>query len=643
MRLAFGFLLWCVACKPIYGPRETKRGKIRGTLVAGLIEAEPGEAPESEFDRIARGGEREDRPSPAGYHTVALPGGYQADFLADPPGWTFGSSKGQFIAVRNDTSGEPAMLFVATEAGPRPWIDGTVSDQRHAWQSEDARLGGGWHSPLTLQQLAMSTFSRRSPETSAMSLIVQLLSPAVGRGLGYDSHSGEWDSWRWIGRNDEKSDLRISRSRGLWVRHGGADAWKAYRDELEEALSYEVPKTLRPILDRYEAAAPTKPASTPVEATEWAGRAGLAQHNSMHFALLCRGSQCPYLDEVARLVDSLAEYDPTDNHVTVSRSADDVARDIGLLWYDEALAPTEKEIEAIFEEIVERAPLTLTLGIPDDNLADRLVPACIQSEGGVTRLGVYGELGGEPITLARLAEATWTVDGEDISPVTRPLGADDASMAFVLDYSGSMSEESIRVAGRSFLPATQALGGLSSGAVVRFADAATLAVESTSSIGLVAAGLDFDPNFDRGLTALYDGIAAGVAAGSEGGTLCTFVVVNTDGLENASTNVDAAGVAKAIRDAKASAVFVGTFFSDTEEMEELAGEQGVFLYAATQEEVHERVAQWVEALRGGFVIEFATPEPPRQVSVSWPDGSVEVVLPAQEGGGEAGSAPSEPE
>jgi hypothetical protein len=134
------------------------------------------------------------------------------------------------------------------------------------------------------------------------------------------------------------------------------------------------------------------------------------------------------------------------------------------------------------------------------------------------------------------------------------------------------------------------------GQSIIFSDAVTMKQDFTTDNEALSAALARDTAYERGSTALYDGMGTGATALSGRALPARLLVVATDGLENASTQYTREQVASAVRDGNMGVVMIGTLFSDLEELSYLQGPNGVFFYASDFEAAQELFQVYVNSM-----------------------------------------------
>jgi hypothetical protein len=170
------------------------------------------------------------------------------------------------------------------------------------------------------------------------------------------------------------------------------------------------------------------------------------------------------------------------------------------------------------------------------------------------------------------------------------------SVSFVTDYSASMADPDLDTVTSMYSALTAAIPCGYEGQSIIFSDAVTMKQDFTTDNEALSAALARDTAYERGSTALYDGMGTGATALSGRALPARLLVVATDGLENASTQYTREQVASAVRDGNMGVVMIGTLFSDLEELSYLQGPNGVFFYASDFEAAQELFQVYVNSM-----------------------------------------------
>ena len=192
--------------------------------------------------------------------------------------------------------------------------------------------------------------------------------------------------------------------------------------------------------------------------------------------------------------------------------------------------------------------------------------------------------------------------------VAADLGVVAASLPCALDYSGSMTDLDIDDAVVFY----DALFSIPLGYEAEFAIFSDTVYEKapfTSDVETLQAAVARDGTFDRGSTALFDAIGAGITLVSDREAPVRLLVVATDGGENASTMyTDKAALYDAAVAAGVHVVVVGSLMSDLDFMREVASETGGFyLYAHSFGDLASKTAVLIAAIGAMGAVEITDP------------------------------------
>lgn len=292
-------------------------------------EADPPAADDSFEERLrhrtatARPGAADTGPGPVAVQRVGLGSGLAAELPHSRRGWTWSRLGGLTLVAH----GEPADALILTQdlsdlARRRP-----SAALNRFYLGIDRRLASRWvgaGSELTplVDRAAAGLPMPRSEVRRALEL---LLTPSLGRGLGYVSDDGSFTGWRWLGRNAGGSYLRLARTTGSW---GAQEPLPEPVESLLGLLADGAPE-LSDLLW-----------SAPVSAGD-AGRArmvlGTAERDDgsgIHLAILCRlRPGCDSQQDLARFLDSIA---PADGEALSSGGEErfaDLTRRLGLVLH----------------------------------------------------------------------------------------------------------------------------------------------------------------------------------------------------------------------------------------------------------------------------------------------------------------------
>lgn len=154
------------------------------------------------------------------------------------------------------------------------------------------------------------------------------------------------------------------------------------------------------------------------------------------------------------------------------------------------------------------------------------------------------------------------------------------SVSLVTDYSASMREEDLDLVADMYTDLIGVLPPGVEGEALVFSDTVIQQQSFTEDLSSLSNAVTRDDSVERGSTALYDGTGTGAADLLGRDRPARLLVVATDGLENASTIYSKSDVQGLVDSNHLAVVMLGTLFSDVDEMTDLVGPNGIFIYAA---------------------------------------------------------------
>ncbi len=186
--------------------------------------------------------------------------------------------------------------------------------------------------------------------------------------------------------------------------------------------------------------------------------------------------------------------------------------------------------------------------------------------------------------------------GEYAVDLLEDASGDLASISFVTDYSGSMAEGDIDDAADIFEDVVDVLPTIFEGSVHVFSETVTERQDFTEDQEALLEALVRDDDIERSSTALYDGMGTALTGLVSRGRPIKILMVGTDGLENASVDFTKDQVMSLIEDDHILVVMIGTLFSDVTELQDLAGDLGIFFYAQTYLEARQQMNDFFDSL-----------------------------------------------
>jgi len=159
------------------------------------------------------------------------------------------------------------------------------------------------------------------------------------------------------------------------------------------------------------------------------------------------------------------------------------------------------------------------------------------------------------------------------------LDSDLLSIAVVNDYSASMLDgdlDDVEAVERSFM---RCLPPVHETEVIRFSETVTRVLEFSSDAAAIHGALERDDDFERGTTALFDGLGSGLEDLRERERPVHLVILATDGRENASTMFEKAELLSELAQSGTFIAVLGGLLADVDTIKELAAGSGVYFYA----------------------------------------------------------------
>ncbi len=247
----------------------------------------------------------------------------------------------------------------------------------------------------------------------------------------------------------------------------------------------------------------------------------------------------------------------------------------------------------------------------------------VEPATGNLQIYVHGtKSDGSPLVLADLRQAILTVGGSNNYTVNDPevtleqvsSGDKLMSLAFVTDYSSSMSDADLDKIGEVYASILNDLPEVYEAEVVNFSRNVKLRrdwTEGYTDLSALLAAVQRDDSINRTSTALYDAIGralerdVSVLGGpfTEGDGLIErcraihLLVVHTDGKENASVTYSKAQLLALLESSRTVPVMLGSLLADTQELKDFAGQRGAFVYAYNAGGIGQVVKNWSDSLQ----------------------------------------------
>lgn len=232
-----------------------------------------------------------------------------------------------------------------------------------------------------------------------------------------------------------------------------------------------------------------------------------------------------------------------------------------------------------------------------------------EGEDGSLALYVHGvDAKGEAISAKAFSElsVTASIDGETVTleseDITTRAGenltGDLLSIAFVNDYSGSMSEADLSVTAEIESDLIGVLPDIFEGEVTLFSTEVETRLTFTEERDDLLDAVSVDETFTRDLTALYDGMGVGLDSLIERKRPIRLLVVATDGQENESKTYVKSQLLQTIGEHEVCVLMLGSLFSDPDELRGFTGSCGAYFYTPSYGDLKSAVMAYVDSLRG---------------------------------------------
>ncbi len=180
------------------------------------------------------------------------------------------------------------------------------------------------------------------------------------------------------------------------------------------------------------------------------------------------------------------------------------------------------------------------------------------------------------------------------------------SMSSIVDYSGSMRDQDIDNAVEIFTDLFDLFDPVFESEIILFSSSVYEKLSFTSNTSELTSEMERDDNYTRGATALYDAIGTGLTNLSSQNGLAKVLVIATDGMENNSTVYSKSQIYSLSRQEKIPVIILGSLFSDTSFMEDLADEtNGFYIYSKDFIQLKDAMSHLNDLLSNMQAIEIA--------------------------------------
>ena len=256
-----------------------------------------------------------------------------------------------------------------------------------------------------------------------------------------------------------------------------------------------------------------------------------------------------------------------------------------------------------------RADIAPYLPEPESNFDGRLVTLGHDRDAvGAVSIYLHGvDDGGHVLTAADWDGArvmVWS-DGEAVELAAGELEVEvlgDSSerfmsIAMVNDYSGSMLDSDLDDVEALQLDVLECLPPQTEGAVTYFSEEVVLAQDFTEERGPLEGALRRNDEFERSMTALYDGMGDALEHLVERDRPVRVLMVSSDGLENASDEWEQEQLLELVEAEGVTVVMLGALFADIDQMRTLTQHDGVFFYTPFYADMGHQLDDYVTSLK----------------------------------------------
>jgi hypothetical protein len=213
-------------------------------------------------------------------------------------------------------------------------------------------------------------------------------------------------------------------------------------------------------------------------------------------------------------------------------------------------------------------------------------------------------------------KVSWDIGAEQPLPVAEAevsvdlqLPDDLLSLGIVNDYSASMRDADLADVSEIETDLVSILPSAHETEVTQFSDMATVVQPFSEDQAALLAAVDIDNEYERGSTALYDGMGVALDSLSKRERPLRVLLVSTDGAENASMTYSEQQLLTTIGQERVCVVMLGALFADVAQLERLSGGAcGVFFYARGYGRLKSAVQGLVESF--GHIVAVHLPPSP---------------------------------
>jgi hypothetical protein len=180
--------------------------------------------------------------------------------------------------------------------------------------------------------------------------------------------------------------------------------------------------------------------------------------------------------------------------------------------------------------------------------------------------------------------------------VELPLDGDLLSLSVVNDYSASMRDEDLEVVSEIETDLYSLMPPIYEGETYQFSDMVDVKQAFSEDKNALLASVAIDGTYERGSTALYDGMGTALASLAMRERPLRVLLVSTDGAENASTMFTEDQLLSTINGEKVVVIMLGALFADVKTLKKLSGDRGIFFYTRGYGRLKTAVQGLIDAL-----------------------------------------------
>lgn len=217
----------------------------------------------------------------------------------------------------------------------------------------------------------------------------------------------------------------------------------------------------------------------------------------------------------------------------------------------------------------------------------------VDADGNALDAAAWGEL---QVSVDVAGEAVVLGEGEFTVTLVADAPGDLLSIGVVNDYSGSMAQGDLQTVAGIETDLFTFLPSIFEAEVTQFSSEVIVKQPFTTDQSALLDAVAYDAAFDQQLTALYDGMGAGLDSLLTRTRPLRLLVVSTDGQENDSEQYTRDELIQTVTSEQVPVLMLGALFADPSELRELAGPRGVFFYTPYYSDARAQVEQYLQSL-----------------------------------------------